>query len=601
MVILWKMVYYLSSIIIFLKNYIKQEDKMDIPTIKEIKNYNINQLAELSDTIRKRLLEVVSREGGHLASNLGVVELTIALHKVFDTPNDKIIFDVGHQCYTHKILTGRNEQFAHLRKSNGVSGFPKCEESAFDTFSTGHSSTSISLMTGLIRARNLQNGNHRVVSVIGDGAFLGGQTFEALNDIGQLNGQGLIVLNDNEMTISKRVGAQIFSDEALKCLFENKNIVFAGSIDGHNIEKLVETFENLKNNKQITAIRVKTEKGKGFSDAEICPDKFHSVATEHCSSNQTYVLQKQFSKILSKIHQSDNKVVAVSPAMIDGVCLGDFQKEFPEFSIDVGICEEHAVSMCAGLAKGGMKPYLAVYSTFLQRAYDQTMIEICLNKMPVKICVDHAGLVEADGETHQGIYDISYLRTLPNLTMYAPKDVEEFEKVLSMPISTPISIRYPKSSIIFDLKSQETKKIVDDLKNKIETEHLVFDKEKEIVVLTCGIFTWQIGLAVQFVLNQLGMKNISVENATKLNSWTEFEIDKLKEKCVVSIEDNVLSGGFGSYIDELASKFGVKLSHLSVGIEKQVLAQGTIEELIETTGISPRCVSEKILNCCKMV
>ena len=441
---------------------------------EDLKKLNVSEKQVLAEEIRKEILEVVSKNGGHLASNLGVVELTIALHSVFNTPDDKIIWDVGHQCYTHKILTGIKEQFSTLRKLNGIAGFPKVCESEYDTFNTGHSSTSISVATGMARAKKLMGDDQtKVIAVIGDGSMTGGMALEALNDAGSSKTNIIVILNDNEMSISKNVGGiPLFlsklrgrkfyskSNEGVKkfmlqvpvignptvkivqkikdaikqillpnMFFEDIGFTYLGPVDGHNIDKLESILETSKKISGPVLVHVITKKGKGYKFAEETPEKFHGVSSFDLKTGEKIKKSgKDYSKVfgekLVELAEKNEKIVAVTAAMKDGTGLKSFSEKFPDRFFDVGIAEQHAIGMIAGMAKEGLKPVLAIYSSFLQRGYDQLVHDIALQKLPVVICIDRAGIVGNDAETHHGKFDLSFLSSIPNLTVMAPKDFE---------------------------------------------------------------------------------------------------------------------------------------------------------------------------------
>ncbi|MFS8541464.1 MAG: 1-deoxy-D-xylulose-5-phosphate synthase, partial [Tissierellales bacterium] len=460
---------------------------MDLLSIKDpsfLKRLNIKELEQLSKEIRDFLIKKLSKTGGHIGPNLGVVELTIALHRCFNSPKDKIIWDVGHQCYVHKILTGRAGQFDTLRQYKGLSGFPKRAESEHDIFETGHSSTSLSAAMGMAIARDLKGEDFYIVPVIGDGALTGGMALEALNHIGNENKNIIVILNDNEMSISKNVGAlaehlskirssvrynriKRFTESTLKkipiagrpiihsierlkksfkyllvpgVIFEEMGFTYLGPIDGHNINTLINVLKYASKLHGPTFIHVVTQKGKGYPFAENDPEQFHGVSPFHPETGKivrksSLTYSEIFGKKLVELGQKDNRVVAVSAAMPESTGLMDFKKHFPERFFDVGIAEQHAVTMAAGLASNGMKPYVAIYSTFLQRAYDQILHDTCIQKLPVVFIIDRAGLVGEDGETHQGVFDISYLRHIPNITIMAPKNAEELRNMLEFTLS----------------------------------------------------------------------------------------------------------------------------------------------------------------------
>ena len=477
-------------------------DRVNYP--KDLKKLNILEKQELAKEIRDYLLEIVSKNGGHLASNLGVVELTIAIHSVFDSPQDKIVWDVGHQAYVHKILTGRKEQMKTLRKMGGISGFPKTCESEHDSFDTGHSSTSISVALGMARANELQNKKDRVVAVIGDGSLTGGMAMEALNDAGSSKTNITVILNDNEMSISKNVGGipalltkirvkktYTRSNNCIKrffnrvpvigkpivnfahiikrgikqavipnMYFEDIGFTYLGPVDGHNIQELENILHRSQNIEGPILIHVITKKGKGYEIAEENPDKFHGVSSFDIQTgeNKSVKIQdysKKFGDKLVELASKDEKIVAVTAAMKDGTGLKEFANKFPKRFFDVGIAEEHAVGLIAGMAASGLKPVFAVYSSFLQRGYDQLIHDIAIQNLPVTICIDRAGIVGNDGETHQGLFDLAFLSEIPNFIIMAPKNYEEFDKMLEFAINLekPVAIRYPRggdSNVKFD-------------------------------------------------------------------------------------------------------------------------------------------------------
>ncbi len=470
----------------------------------DIKKLDEEQLKELSGEIRQFLIEKISRTGGHLASNLGVVELTMALHLTLDFPEDKLIWDVGHQSYTHKLLTGRKDGFDDLRKYGGMSGFPKRKESACDAFDTGHSSTSISAGLGYVAARELRGEKHSVVSVIGDGALTGGMAYEALNNASRLKSNFIIVLNDNNMSISENVGgmskylnglrtAQAYTglkkgvEDTLKRIpgtgdrivnqirktksgikqlfvpgmfFEDMDITYLGPVDGHDIRKLVKVLSEARRVDRAVLVHVITKKGKGYAPAEENPARFHGLGPfdietgEPVGAEETDSYTQVFSKVLVDIAKRDDKVAAITAAMADGTGLSAFSRRFPERFFDVGIAEEHAMTFAAGLAAGGMKPVFAVYSSFLQRAYDQTLHDVCLQDLPVVVAVDRAGLVGSDGETHQGVFDLSFLSTIPNMTVISPKNRWEMADMLrfAFDFGHPVAIRYPRGAAYEGMK-----------------------------------------------------------------------------------------------------------------------------------------------------
>ncbi|RPI37771.1 MAG: 1-deoxy-D-xylulose-5-phosphate synthase, partial [Nitrospiraceae bacterium] len=472
-------------------------EKIDSPL--DLKKLSVEEMKLLADDLRQIIIQTVSVNGGHLASNLGVIETTIALHYVFNTPKDKIIWDVGHQSYSHKLLTGRKNRFSTIRKENGLSGFPKIEESEYDAFGTGHSSTSISAALGIIEGRDKNREDFKVIAVIGDGAMTGGLAFEGLNNAGHLKKDLIVILNDNEMSISPNVGAlsaymnriltgELYrkfkketksflegipkvggqvakiaqkAEETIKgmilpgLLFEELGFDYVGPIDGHNIELMIETLKRIKSSTSPTLVHVITKKGKGYEFSEKNPCIFHGVGPfeletgSPLSSKNTTSYSSAFGNFLTELAAGDQRIIAVSAAMKEGTGLDCFEEKFPDRFYDVGIAEPHAVTFAAGLASRGLKPVVAIYSTFLQRAYDEIIHDVCLQKLPVVFAIDRAGFVGEDGPTHQGLFDISFLRHIPNLVFMAPKDGAELKQMLQFAVNHngPSAIRYPRGKI----------------------------------------------------------------------------------------------------------------------------------------------------------
>lgn len=602
---------------------------------QDLKAMDYDELELLTYEIRDFLVESVSKTGGHLASNLGAVELSIALHKVFDSPKDKLIWDVGHQTYVHKILTGRASGFSGLRQIDGMSGFPKSKESPHDIFDTGHSSTSISLGLGMAAARDLNGEDYNVVSVIGDGAMTGGVAFEALNNVSSLNSKMIVILNDNEMSISKNTGgfpkylsklrgsgkyvsikSQIKKNvlkvpvigegvvagmkharDSIKyamidgIMFEELGFKYFGPIDGHDIRELCETLELAKNYHKPVFIHVMTKKGKGYSKAEERPDMFHGIGPFDMdtglplkkSSLPSY--SKVFGNKLCEMAGKDERVTAVSAAMIDGTGLEGFNKLFPKRMFDVGIAEGHAVTFAAGLAKAGLKPYVAVYSTFLQRAYDQIIEDVCLQELPVTFCIDRAGIVGADGETHHGIFDISYLRHIPNMTIMAPKDGDELEAMLeySLQLDGPCAIRYPRGSAETIGKT-----------NKIQ-----IGKSHQLKRGT-DVEIWSVGTMAKIVLEAADILKSNGISASVINAEFIKPLDKEKlEKSaskyplIVTVEDNMVSGGFGESVKEYLK--GNDLKVINVGWPDSFIEHGTADELYKKHGMDAKSIAERII------
>ena len=509
----------------------------EINSPQDLKKLTLQQKKKLAEEVRNYIKEIVSKNGGHLASNLGVVELTIALHNVFNVPEDKIIWDVGHQCYVHKILTGRREEFKNLRKPNGLAGFPKSNESPADSFNTGHSSTSISAALGMARARDLQGKNNAVIAVIGDGALTGGMALEALNDAGYSKCKMTVILNDNEMSISPNVGGlnkflgklrtkklytttnnllkkQISSVPVIgkpmvvgiqrikraikqlvihKMFFEDIGFTYLGPVDGHNIEELESILKTSKQVNGPVLIHVLTKKGKGYKFAEKNPDKFHAISPFNIENGKLKTpKEKDYSKVFGEkiveLAKENSKIVAVTASMKNGTGLADFAQEFPYRFFDVGIAEQHAVTMAAGMAKEGMIPFVPIYSSFYQRAYDQVIHDVAMQNLPVIMCVDRAGIVGADGETHQGTLDMAFFRLVPNLTIIAPKDFKEFEDMLEFAVglNKPVVIRYPRGGEDTEVKFKSHAKIE---LGKAEVLHEVKKLEnptKEVTIIAIG-------------------------------------------------------------------------------------------------------------------
>lgn len=595
----------------------------------DIKKLNGEQLKLLADEIRRFLIEKISHTGGHLASNLGVVELTMALHLTLDFPEDKLIWDVGHQSYTHKLLTGRRDGFDSLRKYGGMSGFPKRKESECDAFDTGHSSTSISAGLGYVAARELKGEDHSVVSVIGDGSLTGGMAYEALNNASRLKSNFIIVLNDNNMSISENVGgmsrylngirtAHTYTDikkgveDTLKRIpgkgerivsqirrtksgikqllvpgmfFEDMDITYLGPVDGHDIRKLVKVFNEAKRVDHAVLVHVITKKGKGYPPAEENPAKFHGTGPfqietgEPVEAGTTDSYTQVFSKVLTDIAKKDDKVVAITAAMADGTGLSTFAKHFPGRFFDVGIAEEHAMTFAAGLAAGGMKPVFAVYSSFLQRAYDQTLHDVCLQNLPVVIAVDRAGLVGSDGETHQGVFDLSFLSTIPNMTIVSPKNRWEMADMLRFAVDFqyPIAIRYPRGSAYEGMRKFRAP--VEYGKSEILYE------EEDIAIIFVGHMS-ELADRVRRKIKETGY-SCSLVNARFVKPFDKEMLEYLsKDHCLfVTIEENVLTGGFGEQVLDYVSSAKLDVHVRNIGISDDYVEHGNVEILRKEVGL----------------
>ncbi|MFR3205947.1 MAG: 1-deoxy-D-xylulose-5-phosphate synthase [Oscillospiraceae bacterium] len=602
--------------------------------IKKVAPENWNLLAE---EIRQFLIHKISVTGGHLGSNLGAVELTMALHLSLNLPEDKIVWDVGHQSYTHKILTGRKAGFENLRKYGGMSGFPKRKESDCDCFDTGHSSTSISAGLGLVKARDIMHQDHTVVSVIGDGSLTGGMAYEALNNAARMKSNFIIVLNDNNMSISENVGgvskylnnirtADKYLDlkegiynslketrigdpivESIRrakssvkqlvipgMFFEDMGITYLGPVDGHNIPAMLKVFKEAKRVKSAVLVHVITHKGKGFIPAERHPARFHGAEPfdietglplkQKTKSNYTDV----FSTVMCKQGDHNDKIVAITAAMPDGTGLKRFHNMYPDRFFDVGIAEEHAVTFAAGLAAGGLQPVVAIYSSFLQRAYDQILHDVCIQNLPVVFAIDRAGLVGSDGETHQGIFDLSYLSSIPNMHIMAPKNKWELSDMLKFAIDFqgPIALRYPRGEA-FDGLREHREPIILGMGEWIY-------HEKDIVLVAVGSMV-KTALAVREALQLKGYA-CSIINARFVKPIdTEILNEAVKDhSLIVTMEENVASGGFGEKVREYLDESGYQGSLLTISIPDEYVEHGNVDILREEVGIDAYSIQRRI-------
>ncbi len=580
----------------------------NINSPEDLKKLNIEQKKQLAKELREYILQVVSENGGHLASNLGVVELTIALHSVFNVPKDKIVWDVGHQSYVHKIITGRREQFKTLRKKGGLSGFPKSSESEYDSFNTGHSSTSISVALGMARARDLKKEDNQVIAVIGDGALTGGMALEALNDVGFSKTKMTVILNDNEMSISKNIGGlNLFltklrtkklytkSNSSIKrftskvpiigkkivkvaqrvkrsikqlvipkMFFEEIGFTYLGPVDGHDIEQLQHILKLSNKVEGPVLVHVLTKKGKGYKIAEENPDKFHGtspfcIETGKLKKEKKTDYSKIFGDKLIELAKKDDRIVAVTASMKDGTGLSEFQKKFPDRFFDVGIAEQHTVSMAAGMAKEGMIPFVPIYSSFYQRAYDQVIHDVALQKLPVILCVDRAGIIGADGETHQGTLDMAFFRLVPNLVIMAPKDFKELEDMLEYAITLkqPVVIRYPRGGEDENIKFEKHEQI------KLGKAEII-KEGKDLCIIAIGK---KVATAME-VAKQYEEKGLEVEviNSRFLKPIDKETIKKSidKNKNVITIEDGTKINGLGTAIEEIIIQEGLEGIKLEV-------------------------------------
>ena len=610
-----------------------------IEKTNDIKEIGAENHAALAEEIRQFLIRSISVTGGHLGSNLGAVELTMALHLSLNLPEDKIIWDVGHQSYTHKILTGRRDGFVNLRKYGGISGFPKIKESDCDCFDTGHSSTSISAGLGMVKARDLAGGKNTIISVIGDGSLTGGMAYEALNNASRLETNFIIILNDNNMSISENVGgvskylnnirtADMYLDlkegiynslhgkskygdkvvsqiqrakSSFKQLvvpgmfFEDMGITYLGPVDGHNITAMMRMIKEARKIKGAVLIHAITQKGRGYGPAERHPARFHGAEPFDIETGIPSKPQNKanytdiFSTVMCKLGQRDEKVVAITAAMPDGTGLKRFRNMYPDRFFDVGIAEEHAVTFAAGLAAGGLKPIVAIYSSFLQRAYDQILHDVCIQNLPVIFAIDRAGLVGSDGETHQGIFDLSYLSSIPNMHIMAPKNKWELSDMIkfALSLSAPVAIRYPRGTAFDGLKDNR--------------EEILFGKsesiyeEEDIVLMAVGSMV-KVALDVRRQLKETGYA-CSLVNARFVKPIDEEAVREacLTHKLIVTMEENVASGGYGekvrAYVDTLRTQTKV----MCVAVPDEYVEHGNVELLKQEVGIDADSIVRKII------
>ncbi len=609
----------------------------------DLRKFKKNQLKQISDELRDELIDVVSETGGHLGAGLGVVELTVALHYVFDTPKDKLVWDVSHQCYPHKIITGRKDKIKTLRKGGGLSGFTKRSESQYDPFGAAHSSTSISSTLGIAVAKKLSNNNNNVIAVIGDGAMSAGMAYEAMNNAGALKSKLIVILNDNDMSIAKPVGAMSkylarllsgklyfsfretlkmvisafskrFSQKAGKAedllrgivtggtLFSELGFYYIGPVDGHDIDNLVQILDNVKNSSHQgpILIHVRTQKGKGYKPAEESGDKYHgvskfNVATGEQSKSKSYApsYTKVFAETLIKHAEQDNKIVGITGAMPSGTGLNLFEKKFPERTFDVGIAEQHAVTFAAGLATEGYKPYAAIYSTFLQRAYDQVVHDVAIQSLPVRFAIDRAGLVGADGPTHAGSFDITYLSTLPNFVVMAASDESELVKMINTSVhinDCPSAFRYPRGNGL-GIELPPINKLLEIGKGRIIKEG------NKAAILNFGTRLKECKKAAE-ILQKKGV-DITIIDARFAKPLDEKLIMETanNHEVLISIEEGSI-GGFGSHVLQLLSDRGVfdkGLKFRSMILPDLFIDQDTPEKMYETAGLDSQSIANKII------
>lgn len=616
----------------------KQLNKINSPM--DIKEMSIDELTELSAEIREFLIDSVSKTGGHLASNLGIVELTVAMHTVFDMPKDKIVWDVGHQSYVHKMLTGRLDDFENLRMFGGMSGFPKRSESEYDSFNTGHSSTSISAALGMAKGRDLSGDEYDVIAVFGDGALTGGMMYEAMNDLGRSKTKVILILNDNAMSISRNVGAiskylrnlrakpayfrsKRIVEKALNnfpvggktmakgirlfkkyirrvviptTLFDDLGIDYIGPIDGHNMKSLIDVMESAKEHDKSVIIHINTKKGKGYKFAENNPQKFHGISRFEVSSGNIDAVKNNvdysavFGKKLCDIAGENDKVVAITGAMPIGTGLSEFLSKYKSRFFDVGIAEQHAVTFAAGLAVSGYIPVVPLYSSFLQRAYDQTLHDVCMQNLHVVFGVDRAGVVGADGETHQGVYDISYLSHMPNMTILSPCNFYELEQMLDYAVNKhngPIAIRYPRGNIQAEI---EKKPFILGQSNTIKdgSDISIFASGRMVVT----------AMKINKILIENGIDAEVVEIPTIKSFDNEIIMQScLKTKNAIVIEDNVKIGGLGSMIAEVLEECNINISFKAFGFPDLPIVHGTVAQLDKLYGMDAESIADYI---CKL-
>ncbi|MFC2287797.1 MAG: 1-deoxy-D-xylulose-5-phosphate synthase [Selenomonas sp.] len=610
-----------------------------------LKSCTLDELSQLARELRRYIIDTVSQTGGHLAPSLGTVELTLALHRAFDCPEDKIVWDVGHQAYAHKILTGRREAFAGLRQKGGITGFPKREESVYDAFGTGHSSTSISAALGMAAARDIAGEQYRIAAVIGDGALTGGEAFEGLNNAGTLGKDIIVILNDNGMSIAPNVGAmseylsrfrvapgyhrakqdiknflksiphigeRVYrTAEHIKDgvrsalvpggLFTDMGFHYIGPLDGHNIALLLDVFEQAKQLKGPLLIHVETCKGKGYAPAEKAPDKFHGIgkfdvadgtALKKAGAKPTYT--SVFSKALMEAAEEDADVVAITAAMPDGTGLRAFSEKYPTRFFDVGIAEQHATTFAAGLAAAGRKPVLALYSTFAQRAYDQILHDVCLQNLHVVFALDRAGFVGEDGATHHGVFDYSYLRHLPNMKVLAPKDENELGRMLKTALSLegPVALRYPRGEGLGAALEEPFTSL-----ESLAAE--VLEEEGEIALLAVGSMV-DAAQKTAKLLQEEGL-SAAVVNMRTVKPLDEELLHRMahEKKMLVTMEENALAGGFGSAVLEALADAGLLVPVVRFGIGDVFIEQGKPQELLEMAGLLPEQMARSILTAWK--
>lgn len=609
----------------------------------DVQKLSISHLQSLAAELRRMIIDTCAKNGGHLAPSLGTVDLTLALYSVFNPERDKFVWDVGHQAYAHKILTGRRENFATLRTLNGITGFPKRSESRFDVFGTGHASTSISAALGMSIVRDLEGKDYNVVAIIGDGALTGGEAYEGLNYAGDLGKRLIVILNDNEMSIDRNVGAMSeylsriklapqyarakkdiegfirniphIGDTVLKTaeylkdgvkaaitpggLFEEMGFSYIGPIDGHNIEAMQSIFRQIANIEEPVLVHVRTKKGRGYMPAEDEPDKFHGISKfnkatgepiKNPSAPPSYT--EIFSRTMLELGYDNHNLVAITAAMPSGTGLKAFARQFPERFFDVGIAEEHAVTMAAGMAAAGAHPVVALYSTFAQRAYDQIVHDVCLQKLPVTLCLDRAGLVGADGPTHHGVFDYSYLRHIPDMVVMAPKDENELRDMLytAVKYNGPAAVRYPRGSATGAALSEGFRQL------EIGKAELLSGDGRGVVLLAVGSMVKQAVEAAR-LLNMANIKAtvVNMRFVKPLDTAMLGWILERQPELLVTLEENALAGGFGSAVLEFMADAEKRCRVLRFGIEDKFIEHGSCPQLLEKCGLTPQQIADRII------
>ncbi|MCT4661279.1 MAG: 1-deoxy-D-xylulose-5-phosphate synthase [Tissierellales bacterium] len=602
--------------------------------LEQLKKMNSGEMRILAEELRRELINIVSKTGGHLASNLGVVEITLAIHKVFDSPKDKIIWDVGHQSYIHKMLTGRLEKMNTIRQFGGLSGFPKRKESEHDAFEVGHSSTSISAGIGMALSRDIRGESHNVISVIGDGAMTAGMAYEAINQLGALKTKMIIILNDNEMSIDKNVGGMAAHFNRLRTapqyrklktkvktdfksfpriikilkgfktrvkyffvpgvVFEEMGLKYIGPVDGHNIDEMLEVLDRAKRFNRPVLIHAITQKGRGFGPAEKAPENFHGVSPfdietgEKLNKNKTLDYSAVLGNELVDMAKTNRNIVAITAAMPKGTGLNLFKETFESRYFDVGIAEQHGVTLAAGMAATGIKPYFVVYSSFLQRGYDQVLHDVCIQNLPVVFAIDRGGLVGDDGETHHGVFDFSYLSHIPNMTIMSPKDYHEFIRMIRFTekFEGPIALRYPRG-VCEVCESIPNNKIVEFGKAEILKEG------SKVVILAIGDMVktaYEVALELDLAEDRIGVVNMRF-----VKPIDEELLDKLKDvDQIVTLENNVIKGGMASQVNSYLLTKGYKGRVLNLGIPDEFIEHGNVNLLKKVCGIDHESIKEKI-------